>query len=209
MPEPPYTIDFEKAVADKPPLTWVNAGGKFAVRQMPDGNKVLVKLLNLDLYHLARTFFGRPELSNYTIESDVMVQAKKVGEALYIPDVGVIAGRYGLTLGGNHQRINLTPWTGALPKEGQMGESLYKAIDYKWTPDTWYRMKLSVQADGEQADVRGKVWKKGEAEPSEWMIVLRDTLPNHNGAPGLYGESLVTPYKSEIYYDNITVTPNK
>jgi outer membrane protein assembly factor BamB len=209
MPEPPYKIDFEQAAADKPPLTWINVGGKFAVRQMPDGNKVLVKLLNLDLYHLARTYFGRPELSNYTIEADVMVDAKKVGDAMYIPDAGVIAGRYGLTLAGNHQRIYVTPWTGALPKQGQQGESLYKAADYKWTPQTWYHLKLSVQPNNGSTMVRGKVWKKGESEPEGWAVELNDTQPNTNGAPGLYGESLVTPFKSEIYYDNIAVTPNK
>ena len=34
-----------------------------------------------------------------------------------------------------------------------------------------------------------------------------DPTPNLEGSPGLFGESLVTPIKSEIYYDNVVVSP--
>src|SRR5205814_3668436 len=55
MPKMPWSFDFEKSVANKPPLTWLNAGGKFKVIELPDKNKVLVKTLDMDLYHAART----------------------------------------------------------------------------------------------------------------------------------------------------------
>ena len=66
-------FDFESSPAGKPPLTWLNAGGKFAVVELPDKNKALVKTLNLDLYHAARTFFGDTHRADYTIDADVMV----------------------------------------------------------------------------------------------------------------------------------------
>ena len=48
-----------------------------------------------------------------------------------------------------------------------------------------------------------------DAEPEKWSLQIVDTEPNPEGSPGLFGESLVTPIKSEIYYDNILVSPNK
>jgi hypothetical protein len=207
MPEPPYTMDFEQAPVGKPPLTWVNAAGKFAIADK-NGNKVVVKTLNLDLYHLARTFFGRKEMTNYTIESDVMVGKQDVAGAIFMPDVGIVNGRYTFVLHGNHQNTSLVAWTGALPKEGQLGGALNRIVPFKWAFDTWYRMKLTVQQENGSAMIRGKVWKKGDPEPQNWTIELKDPTPNRSGSPGLFGESLVTPYKSEIYYDNIVVKPN-
>ena len=80
---------------------------------------------------------------------------------------------------------------------------------FQWSANTWYRMKLSVEQQPGKAVVRGKVWKTGEPEPQAWNVQLEDTLPNTHGNPGLFGHSLVTPYKSEIYYDNIEVAENK
>ena len=53
------------------------------------------------------------------------------------------------------------------------------------------------------------VGAKGESEPEKWTLDLVDQTPNLEGSPGLFGESLVTPIKSEIYYDNVVVSPNK
>jgi hypothetical protein len=126
-----------------------------------------------------------------------------------MPDAGVVANKYGLSLMGNQQTLQINSWSGALPKEGQAGAALFASMPYKWEPDKWYRLKLSVKRSDKGADVRGKVWPKGEAEPEKWALELVDTEPNPEGSPGLFGESLVTPIKSEIYYDNILVSPNK
>jgi outer membrane protein assembly factor BamB len=168
-----------------------------------------VKTLNLDLYHAARTFFGDTHRSDYTIEADVMVGSKAVGGQVHMPDAGVIANKYSLVLTGNHQHALINAWSGALPKEGQAGWALIASVPFKWSPDAWYHLKLSVQKTDKGAVVRGKVYPKGQAEPEKWTVELVDAQPNAEGSPGLYGESLVTPYKSEVYYDNIVVSPNK
>ncbi len=209
VPQLPIKIDFEGVPTGKPPLMWIGAGGKFQVRALPDKNQVLVKTLDLDLYHIARTYFGESHLSDYTMESDVLVGAKTAGGRRYMPDVGIINTRYTLVLYGSQQQCMIVAWTGALPKEGQTGSTLLKTIPFKWEPDIWYRMKLSVARDSGKALVRGKVWKRGDDEPANWTIELVDPRPNIEGSPGLFGESLVTPYKSEIYYDNIVVSENK
>jgi outer membrane protein assembly factor BamB len=209
MPKLPWSFDFETAMVNKPPLTWLNAGGKFKVIELPDKNKVLVKTLDMDLYHAARTFFGDTHRSDYMIEADIQVGSKMSGDLRNMPDAGVIANKYQLVLMGNHQEFAIVSWSGALPKEGQQGEALYKSIPYVWSPDKWYHLKLSVKLSAQGADIKGKVWPKESAEPKDWALELVDTQPNLEGSPGLYGESLVTPVKSEIYYDNIVVGPNK
>jgi hypothetical protein len=91
---------------------------------------------------------------------------------------------------------------------------LNKTIDFKWAPNTWYRYKLRVEpavttggAGGTL--VRGKVWKKGDAEPEGWTVELTDTIGGRHGSPGLFAESLVTPAKSDVFFNNIAVTANK
>ena len=85
---------------------------------------------------------------------------------------------------------------------------LQRTIPFTWEPDKWYRMKLRVEQFEGKAVARGKAWPADSAEPEAWMIELEDDLPNRSGNPGLFGHSLVTPYKSDIYYDNVLVVPN-
>ena len=50
--------------------------------------------------------------------------------------------------------------------------------------------------------IRGKVWKRDEAEPEGWTIEVEDPIVHRQGSPGIYGYSA-----AEIYYDNVSVTP--
>jgi hypothetical protein len=73
-------------------------------------------------------------------------------------------------------------------------------------------MKLEVQAlDKGQVRARGKVWRKGEAEPAAWTIERVDPIGNLKGSPGLYADAMNSAPTggSEIYYDNIKVYRNK
>ena len=45
--------------------------------------------------------------------------------------------------------------------------------------------------------------------PADWTLTMEDALPNGSGSPGLFGNSLVTPFQSFVYYDNIQVSDNK
>jgi outer membrane protein assembly factor BamB len=202
LPPLPWRFDFQQAAVGSPPLTWIGAGGKFAVADQ-DGNRVLVKTLDLDLYYRARTNFGLVNMRNYTVQADVKVGFKEFGGERHMPDPGILNSRYVLTLLGNHQRVQIHVWPSALPY------SLNRTLPFSWEPDRWYTMKLRVDQRADSALVRGKVWPAGQPEPAEWTIELEDAQPNREGNPGLFGHSLVTPYKSEIYYDNITVEQNK
>ena len=100
IPDLPWTFDFENAGEVAPPH-WVDATGKFAVRDL-EGNKVLVKLAENPFAFAKRTraFFGPTDLSDITIEADVRALEKR----RQMGDVGIVAQRYELVLFGAHQR---------------------------------------------------------------------------------------------------------
>jgi outer membrane protein assembly factor BamB len=200
IPDLPWTFDFENS-GETPPAHWINATGKFTVRAV-DGNKVLVKLAENPFAFAKRTrpFFGPPDLSNYTIESDVRSMERR----RQMSDVGIVAQRYELVLFGNHQRLELQPW--------QPETQRTVRVEYKWKPDTWYVMKLEVQSlDASKVRARGTVWPKGEAEPAAWTIERVDPIGSRKGSPGIYADALNSAPQggSEIFYDNIKVYRNK
>ena len=200
IPDLPWTFDFE-GPSEVPPVEWINATGKFAVRAL-DGNRVLVKLAENPFAFAKRTrpFFGPPSYSDYTIEADVrsMERRRQMG------DVGIVAQRYELVLFGNHQRLELQPWQPEVHRTVR--------ADYKWKPDTWYTLKLEVQTLGKgQVRARGKVWPKGEAEPAAWTVERVDPIGSLKGSPGIYADAMNSQASggSEMYYDNIKVYRNK
>ncbi|MDB5303557.1 MAG: Pyrrolo-quinoline quinone [Phycisphaerales bacterium] len=213
FPPLPWKIDFEKNILEKPPLTWIGAGMKFAVRELPvDGNpknKVLTKLTDIPLYARARTYFGTPDMTDYTIEGDVQVKEtvyEMDGKVVHkIPDAGVINSRYVLELKGSNQWLSLHGWPAALPPvELQPGWAVHSAVNFPWKANAWYHLKLTVEHRDGKAYCHGKAWPTGQPEPKEWTINLVDETPNLNGSPGLWGFS----NDHEIYYDNVSVTPN-
>ena len=198
IPDLPWTFDFEDG-REVPPPQWVNATGKFAVRDL-DGSKVLVKLAEnpFAFAKRCRPFMGSTEFSNYTVQADVrgLERRRQMG------DIGIVAQRYELVLFGTHQRLELQPW--------QPETQRTIRIDYKWNPNAWYTMKLEVQSlGGGKVRARGKVWARGDAEPAKWMIERVDPIGSLKGAPGLYADA---PSQAgggaELYYDNVKVYRN-
>ena len=137
-----------------------------------------------------------------------LCESKMLGTSRQVPDAGVINSKYALVLLGNHQRCQINVWAGALPTEMSWSGSLNKTIEFSWEPNTWYHFKLRVDQASGHAIVKGKVWAKSAAEPQAWTVELDDPMPNVEGSPGLFGESLVAPAASEIYFSNVAVSPN-
>ena len=140
-----------------------------------------------------------------------------------LPEMGVINSRYSLVLDGkndsahNEKRtLRIIAWE-ALPR-------INHAIEFDWKPGEWYRLKLAIEPGAKSAKVLGKVWKRGDAEPAKWSIEFDDPNSYANGAAGVYGyvtnmqeSEKQTPTGSvketlpgsEIYYDNLSITPAK
>jgi outer membrane protein assembly factor BamB len=189
----PWTFDFEEAAAEAPPMWWTGAPGKVFQRSVEDVGKVLVRPRDDTVGRRAKVLMGPANLSGYTIEADVRgtEQRRQRGDA------GVINQRYVLVLFGNSQKLELHPW--------QAADEMTVRVPFKWDANTWYRMKLRVdnRPDG-TAQIRGKVWPTGEAEPTEWTIEKIDKIAHREGSPGIYGDGI-----SELYFDNLSVYPNK
>ena len=193
VPSLPWSENFESLAPGPAPAHWVNATGKYVIREV-EGNKVIVKTTEgSSLMSRARAYLGPSDWKNYTVEVDVraMEKRRQMGEA------GVIAQRYGLVLFGNAQKLEVGPW--------QPETARTVSVPFAWKADTWYRMKLQVEnlPDG-KTRARGKVWPVAETEPAAWTIERVDPIPNRQGSPGLFGSAL-----AEIFFDNLKVTPNK
>ncbi|MGH9632274.1 MAG: PQQ-binding-like beta-propeller repeat protein, partial [Bryobacteraceae bacterium] len=132
IPPLPWSVDLESIEGDKVPGHWINATGKFTIREL-DGNKVLVKLSENPATRRARVYMGHPDTSNYTVEVD----AKAIEKRRQMGDAGVVAQRYSLILFGNHQRMELQSW------QPETNRSVVKP--FPWKSDTWYRIKLRVE----------------------------------------------------------------
>jgi len=175
-----------------PPLPWNAARFKFEIRDK-DGNKALCKTIDNTLLQRGMVFINRPDLSNYTIEADVLSEGNK----RKMSEVGLINQRYLIVLKGNAQQLEVT----------SNQELFIKTVPFKWTPNVWYHLKarVDVATDG-SGIIRAKAWTKGEPEPEAWTIEVPNKEANTEGAPGLFS---FAPQAQRAWLDNIAVTPNK
>ncbi len=186
--EPPTPFNY-------PPLPWNGARFRFEIRKAPgEGeNKALCKSIDNKLFQRGQVFIGHPESSNYTVEADVLTEGNK----RKMSEVGVINQRYLITLKGNAQKIEVS----------SNQERLIVSAPFKWSPNEWYHLKarVDVAADG-SGTIRGKAWKKGDAEPEAWSIEVPHKNANTHGCPGFFA---FTPQEQRAWIDNISVTKNE
>jgi len=203
----PWKQDFEKAPEGSSPGGWVNTNGKFTVVKLPDGNMALMKNNTDPRPPLAKAnaFITLPDAANYTIQADLMGTQVREGMA----DFGIINSRYTLVLDGKtdpdskKRQVRLFSWE-ARPR-------IVRVDDFDWQPEVWYTAKLAIEQKEKTAIVRGKVWKRGEAEPEAWTVEFEDPSPNREGSAGLYGyvtNASASQPGANCYYDNIAITPN-
>ena len=187
VPSLPWTEDFEGIPAGGNPRHWVWGGRGFRVDEQ-DGNKVLVKPPAARGLDRSNLYIGPPHMKGYTVQADLMGGRRR----RWLPDMGLIAHRYILDLQGAYQRLEVRSWSSDL--------RMVRRVPFEWETDVWYSMKMRVDVEAGRAVVRGKVWKRGDAEPDAWTIEAEDPLPIREGSPGLYGYS-----PANIYYDNVSV----
>lgn len=198
MPQLPTREDFESftlaeshtdgAAFAYPPLPWIGARFKFEVHEK-DGSKVLAKTVDNRFFQRATVFIGTPEMRHYTIAADVMSD----GNRRKMSDVGIINQRYLVVLKGNEQRLEVNSNLDRL--------RVFK--DFKWSANTWYRLKARVQrAPDGSAVVQAKAWKRDDPEPADWLLEVPHTTAHAGGSPGLFGFS---PQDMRVYIDNIEV----
>ena len=186
-PNLPYYEDLTDVADGQAPGFWIGSAGKSKTAEM-DGERVLHKGRVARGLDRSYVYIGAPDASGYAVQADMMGTRPRRS----MPDMGLIANRYVLTLEGNHQALHIFSWASDL--------RMAKQIPFEWEPDVWYRMELRVDIENGEAVVRGKVWKRGDPKPDAWSIEAVDPYPNLEGSAGIYGFSY-----ADIYYDNITI----
>jgi outer membrane protein assembly factor BamB len=137
-------------------------------------------------------FIGYPDMKHLTVEADVMSD----GTRRKMSEVGLINQRYCIVLKGNAQQLEVNSNL----------ERLRVSTPFRWTPNTWYRLKTRVDTEEDGSGmVRAKAWKRGDPEPDEWTIEVPHRNAHPSGSPGLFGFS---PQDMRVYIDNISVTRN-
>jgi outer membrane protein assembly factor BamB len=198
-PPLPWKFDFNGGDV---PLTWIGGRVRYEPRES-DGEKYIAKKTvlptpkdpNNKLGTRSFVWMGPTDLSNYTIQGDVLLTRNETSGK--ISDVGLINGRYQFTIRGLSKILRLDSWTTS-------DYRTHKTVEFEPEPNTWYTLKLRVEPGEREAKVMGKIWKRGESEPEDWTVEMVDSSPNRHGTPGLYGNSP----EAEIYVDNVIVTPN-
>ncbi len=183
----PWSENFESG---RPPF-WVGGGPRLGAGDLA-GQQVLQKGPSPSGLHRHAVYMGPASMSGYTVQADVMASEWRRRR----PDLGLINTGYTMDLQGNAQRIQLQSWAAEL--------RIDERVEYAWEPNVWYTLKLRVDVEADRAVIRGKVWKRDEAEPAEWTITTEDPEPLRQGSPGLIAYSPI-----DVYLDNVSVMENQ
>ncbi|MFZ2278470.1 MAG: PQQ-binding-like beta-propeller repeat protein [Prosthecobacter sp.] len=183
----------EKVMFSYPPLPWIGARFKFDVRENA-GNKVFAKTFDRLLFQRATVFVAPSNLSNYTMQADVMTD----GSARSKSDIGLINQRYLICLRGNASKLEVS----------SNPERLKQEVPFKAVAGTWYTLKTKVDVAKDGSGViMAKIWDKAQPEPSAWTIEVKAPRAHKNGSPGIF--ALTPMNQKRVYLDNLSVTPNK
>src|SRR5262249_27658019 len=144
-PTTTYFNDFEKIPVGVAPAGWISSQGKWSV-QMLDGNKVLAKVNTLASPLIARgnTYITLPTAKDYTIEAEA--RGDKAKDFPDLPEFGIVANGYSLTLFGGVQKLRLLSWD-PVPR-------IDSTVQFEFKPGQWYSFKLATPDD--KGVVRGK-----------------------------------------------------
>jgi hypothetical protein len=194
IPPLPWKYDFEDK---KVPAHWIGSSYRHQPIELPTGGNGLVKVSTIPKGTKSQGFIGMPKMSDYTIQGEFYaLDTKNKVPTTKLPDMGLVAQRYALVLNGA-QSLVINTW-------GSHDFRFHVKMPYEWTAKTWYVLKFRVENSNGKAIVKGKVWKKDEAEPEAWTLEGTDDMPNTIGSPGIIGDST----DAEYFIDNISVEKN-
>ena len=188
IPPLPWQFDFTPGEV---PVTWIGARYRHEARTV-DGEPMIVKVTTIPKGTRSQTWFGPTDLHDYTVTTDVKAQT---GTAK-LPDMGVIAQRYTLDLMGESQQLQIRTWAAQL--------RMAKSVPVDWKAGIWYTLKFNASIENGIAVLKGKVWPRDKAEPTDWTVTATDEAANIVGSPGLFGNAT----NAEIFIDNVTVVSN-
>ena len=175
-----------------PPLPWLGARMRWQIQEI-DGNHVAGNTLDRVLFQRAMNFIGHKDMSDYTVQADVMTD----GNRRIKSTVGLVNQRYIVALVGNWQKLEVF----------SNYDRFKVSVPFSIKTGTWYHLKTRVDlaADGSGV-VKAKAWEKGSEEPEAWTIEAPHSNAHKQGSPGIY--ALSPQSLKKVYIDNISVTSN-
>lgn len=185
-----YQNDFEKSEVGKPPAGMLILDGAFAVRDHGTNKVLELPGAPLETYGI---LFG----ASVKESCEVSARFFSTGKGRRFPT-------FALGLGGaSGHRLQVSP----AKKQVELfrGDTLQKSVSWDWPSGQWTQLRLQIvpQAAGGWS-VRGKAWKQGTAEPSEWLIENQDKEEPKSGRPMVFGSPFAgTP----IAFDDFSVRP--
>jgi hypothetical protein len=185
-----YKNDFEKSEVGKPPAGMLILDGAFAV-QDKGTNKVLeLPGAPLETYGI---LFGTSVKEGCEISARFL----STGKGRRFPTFAVGLG------GASGHRLQVSPAKKQL--ELFRGDNLQKTASWDWPSGQWTQLRLQiVPATAGGWNVRGKAWKQGTAEPTEWLIENQDKEEPKSGRPMVFG----CPFAgTPIAFDDFAVRP--
>ena len=190
FPPLPWKWDFEGLTGTELPAGWVGAHLKLKPVKL-DGNTVLQSSPGKGRPSYG-CWLGPVDMSNYVIQADVMTDGRR-----RLANIGITNQRYDLILKANSNKLAFLSWDGA--------QRIDVEQDLEEDPaGKWYTLKLAVETKDGKNSLKGKMWPRGEKEPTEWTIEAVDPQVIDHGAPGFYGYRL-----SDGFYDNVIVSEQK
>jgi outer membrane protein assembly factor BamB len=175
-----------------PPLPWLGARLKWHVLEK-DGSKVLGNRLDNILFQRTTNFFGASDMSDYTLEGDVMTD----GTRRIMSTVGFVNQRYLVALVGNAQILEVS----------SNHDRLKHSVKFPIKPYTWYHLKSQVKSNPDGSGiVLAKAWPRGTDEPAEWTIETPVKHVHPKGSPAVFAFSPQS--QKRVYIDNIKLTKN-
>ncbi len=176
-----------------PPSTWLGARVKWSVIER-EGEKVVTNVLDSVIKQRTMNFVGHHDLSDYTFSADVLTD----GNRRIISSIGLVNQRYLITLVGNWRILEVS----------SNHDRLKESVPFSVRPNTWYRLKTTVQDNGDGSGVvKAKAWVRGEPEPGAWTIEVPVDKLHPKGAPAIY--ALSPQAQKRVFIDNLEITPNK
>ena len=161
--------------------------------QESDGNKIAGNTLDKVLFQRAMNFVGHKDMSNYTVEADVMTD----GNRRIKSTIGLVNQRYIVALVGNWQKLEVF----------SNYDRFKVSVPFSIKTNTWYHLKtrVDIATDGSGV-IRAKAWERGSDEPEAWTIEAPHANAHKRGSPGIY--ALSPQSLKKVYIDNISVTSN-
>ena len=185
----PYSNDFQEAESGSLPEGIMEIYGVFKVEKEGDDQKYLV--MSKEPLSENAVLLGPSLRGGATVGAKIRSFKKRRSYPRFAIGLHGISGF----------RLRVVPSKGLI--EFVKNEESVKTVPFKWHPDEWIILELSVLPKGEDWLIEGRAWSASSSRPVKAIIKLI-----HKGSPGQGKASLWgTAYSGRaVHFDDVRIT---